>query len=92
MNLRNKIGRKTELCDTPCTDEFMLQKSYWGCRGRPTNVVETEEASNGGPVNYGENSTLFEDAPLDARIGIKVRDLTKVSYVGCHNYDVILYF
>lgn len=56
-----------------------MQKWYW-C-GQSLNVVSVEDAgaAEQKTIDYGHASEFFEPTTSDRNIGIRIRDLTKVT-------------
>ena len=53
-----------------------MQRSYW-C-GQSPNVVHVDQNESDLP-DYGDRAAFFEPALSDRNVGIKIRNLTKVS-------------
>jgi hypothetical protein len=56
---------------------LLLQKWYW-C-GRSVSSVEADRTNIDDVADYGDKAAFFEK-PSSARVGIKIRNLTKVFY------------
>lgn len=52
-----------------------MQKWYWfGRSDRSISITATDI------INYGDKDEFFERTPHTAKVGIRIRELTKVSY------------
>ena len=74
---------------------MFTQRSYW-C-GQSSNVVHVDQNESYFP-DYGDRAAFFEPTVSDRNVGIKIRNLTKVSshyiwsMVIAYNHGRSLYF